>query len=295
MPLVDARNLMADARAAGYAVGYFESFNLESLQGVVDAAEQVRAPVVLGFNGHFLSRPERVADERLRWYGALGRAAAASASVPCALIFNECPDDDWVRRAPDAGFNLVMPDDPEAPYDDLVARVADLTRFVHGRGAAVEAAIGELASGATGAVGEGAVPTDPEVAARFVDATGIDMLGVSVGNVHVMVEGRRGLDLDRLESVAQRVSLPLVLHGGTGISADALRAAVDMGVAKVNYGTYIKQRYLGAVRAALGSDERDPHRLLGMGGAEDVLVVGRAAVRAAVLERIETLGCCGRA
>jgi fructose/tagatose bisphosphate aldolase len=85
------------------------------------------------------------------------------------------------------------------------------------------------------------------------------------------------------------------LHGGTGIATDSLREAIALGVAKVNYGTYLKQAYLQAVRAALGRDCADPHRLLGMGGAEDILVVGRLAVRDAVLKRIGVLGCCGRA
>lgn len=115
MPLESIATLLARARAGGYALGYFESWNLESLQGAVDAAEAARSPIILGFNGDFLSRPGRLAAERLDWYGALGRAAAMSATVPCGLIFNECPDDAWVGRAADAGFNLVMPADPAAP------------------------------------------------------------------------------------------------------------------------------------------------------------------------------------
>src|SRR5438270_11420754 len=99
MPLEPIDVMMQRARGAGYAVGYFESWNLESLQGVVDAAEETGSPVILGFNGDFLSRPARQAAERLAWYAALGRAAAASAWVPCGLIFNECPRDDWVRGA----------------------------------------------------------------------------------------------------------------------------------------------------------------------------------------------------
>src|SRR5437763_9800864 len=99
MPCENVNRMMAAAHQSAYAVGYFESWNLESLQGVVDAAEASRSPVILGFNGDFLSGPERLSEERLEWYAALGRAAAESAAVPCALIFNECPRDDWVSRA----------------------------------------------------------------------------------------------------------------------------------------------------------------------------------------------------
>src|SRR5262249_28048474 len=116
MPLRAIGPMMRRALEGGYAVGYFESWNLESLQGVVDAAEQTRSPVIIGFNGDFLSRPDRMAGERIAWYAALGKAAAESASVPCGLIFNECPRDEWVRAAIEAGFNLVMPAGPDAAH-----------------------------------------------------------------------------------------------------------------------------------------------------------------------------------
>lgn len=295
MPLEAIGPMMRRALEEGYAVGYFESWNLESLQGVVDAAEEARAPVILGFNGDFLSRPTRQAAERLSWYAALGRAAAESASVPCGLIFNECPRDDWVRAAIDGGFNLVMPADPEAPAADYTARVAALARLAHERGVAIEAELGELPCGAGGGAPRGGSATDPDDASAFVAATGVDLLAVSVGNVHILTSGRAGLDLDRLAAIRRKVDIPLVLHGGTGIDDDSLRRAIALGVAKVNYGTYLKRRYLGAVRAALGVESADPHRLLGIGGPEDVLVAGRRAVREAVLERVGLLGCCGQA
>src|SRR3954464_15030763 len=112
MPLVAISTLMQEALRGRYALGYFESWNLESLQGVIDAAEETRSPVIIGFNGDFLSRPDRLARERRPWCGDLGRAAARSATVPWGLIFNECPADDWVRQAVTCGFNLVMPADP---------------------------------------------------------------------------------------------------------------------------------------------------------------------------------------
>lgn len=118
---------------------------------------------------------------------------------------------------------------------------------------------------------------------------------MSVGNVHVKVDGTQDLDLGRLAEIHRQVKLPLVLHGGTGISACSLRQAISLGVAKVNYGTYLKQSYLRGVRGALDGEGLDPHRVLGMGGADDLLVAGRFGVRDAVLERIDLLGCCGRA
>ncbi len=295
MSLESVPAMIRSAREGGYAIGYFETWNLESLYGVVEAAEQTRAPVIIGFNGEFLSRPERTAAERLSWYGALGRAAAIDARVPCGFVFNECAQDEWNRAAVTAGFNLVMPADPAASHDDYVERVRDLVDYARTRDVAVEAELGELPAGLPAfAHGEGE-KTDPESARDFVRATGVDLLAVSVGNVHVSLSGRKALDIDRLKAIRRAVDIPLVLHGGTGIADESLRQAIAVGVAKVNYGTALKQRYLAAVRRALASDEPNPHALLGMGGPEDVMIAGRCAVRDAVLGRLPALGCAGRA
>lgn len=296
MSLEPVPDLLAAARAGGYAVGYFESWNLESLCGVMDAAEATRSPVIVGFNGELLSRPERRTEERVEWYGALGRAVAESASVPCGLLFNECPSDAHIRAAIQAGFSLVMLADAEASYDEYVQRLTALAQLAHAHGVAIEAELGELPSGSSGRIDSThSALTDAYLAAHLVDAARVDVLNVSVGNVHVLLGDQRELDLEHLAKLRSRIDVPLGLHGGTGIAPDSLREAIRLGVAKVAFGTYLKQRYLAAVRRALASGGANPHRLLGMGEQEDMLVAARRAVRDAVLERIATLGCCGRA
>ena len=294
MPLRPISELIHHAREHRYALGYFESWNLESLQGVLDAAEATRSPVIIGFNGEFLGHPERLLFERLECYAELGKAGAACANVPCGLIFNECPNDEWVRKAVLAGFNLVMPADSAASYEDYSRWVAALMPFAHRHGVAVEAEVGHLPSGIT-EIPNDSYLTDPELAARFVQDTGVDLLAVSVGNVHIMITGEQDLDLERLSQICLRVAQPLVLHGGTGISASSLREAIKLGVTKVNYGTYLKQRYLQAVRIAISANIENPHQLLGIGDDRDVMIAGRFAVRDAVLERIGLLGCSGKA
>jgi ketose-bisphosphate aldolase len=294
MPLETINNLMQRCRAGGYAVGYFESWNLESLQGVVDAAEQTRSPVILGFNGDFLTHPDRRAAERLELYAALGKSAAESACVPCGFIFNECCNDQWVLAAADAGFNLVTPVSGHSSHDDYVQRTKRIVHHAHQRRVAVEAELGELPCGATGRVESGGAPTDPALAGQFVAETQVDLLAVSVGNVHIHVNGQQALDLERLSALRRQVNIPLVLHGGTGISPRSLQEAIRLGVAKVNYGTCLKQQCLKAMRLALSQDCGNPHELLGLGGAKDVMVACRLAVRDAVLERIGLLGCCGK-
>ncbi len=294
MPLESIARMICHARENHYAVGYFEGWSLESIQGVIDAAEQTRSPIIIGFSGEFLTRPGRLCAERLEIYAALGKAAAESAQIPCGLIFNECPQDELTLEAVGLGFNLVLPTNSRSSLDEYVRRLKRIVPIAHQRNAAVEAELGELPSGVSGHAENGGALTDPVSARDFVEQTGIDLLAVSVGNVHIRVNGEQDLDLDRLAAIQHQVKIPLVLHGGTGIAAASLREAIRLGVAKVNYGTYLKQRYLKAVRSALDHRCDNPHELLGLGGEEDVMVAGRRAVRDAVLERIEWLGCCGR-
>lgn len=295
MPLVPVGQLMSSATRNRYAVGYFESWSLDSLQGVIDAAETTRSPVILGFNGEFLSHPLRRADERLSWYGALGVAAARSASVPCSLIFNECSNDARLREALAVGFNLIMPADPALTQQGYTSWVRRLAGYAHRRRGAIEAELGTLPCGADADEHHDCSETDPDAAAAFVAATGIDLLAVSVGNIHIKLKGQDGLDLDKLAAIGKKVPIPLVLHGGTGISSRAVKDAIKLGVRKVNYGTYLKQRYLRALGRCLDRPVSNPHEILGLGGKHDLMVAGRQAVRDAVLERIDILGCCGRA
>lgn len=292
MPLRPVGELMQAALAGRYAVGYFESWNIESLQGTLDAAEAANAPLIIGFNGEFLASPHRAAPERLALYGALGRAAAESARVPCSFIFNECPQDDWVRRAVTSGFNIVMPvplgDEIDTKYAE---RTASIVHYAHAHAVAVEAELGTLPYGDE----HSGTLTDADHAAAFVATTGIDLLAISAGNVHVLLQGRRALDLPHIAALQASVAVPLVLHGGTGIDDDSLREAIGLGIAKVNYGTVLKQEYLFALRSALATDEANPHRLLGMGEHDDIMTAARMAVRDAVLAKIDLLGCRDRA
>jgi ketose-bisphosphate aldolase len=296
MTLKPVPELLAAAQDGRYAVGYFESWNLESLQGVLDAAEKTRSPVIVGFNGEFLTLSNRRAPERLELYAALGRAAAEAAKVPCGFIFNECPLESAVRSAVLAGFNLVMLSNPGEALDVFTERLANLVKYAHSHGVAVEAELGELPNAAGGSIDSShSALTDPGQASRFVEATQVDVLSVSAGNVHVLLGNPQDLDLALIGEIGRRVKIPLSLHGGTGISLKSLQAAIHLGIAKVNFGSYLKRAYLNAQRQTLSSGEGDPHKLLGMGGAEDVMVASRLAVRDAVLERLDILGCCGRA
>ncbi len=293
MSLKPISEILHQAHEKKYGVGYFESWNIESLQAVIDAAEETRSPVIIGFNGEFMSHTERIVPERLNWYGVLGREAAETASVPCAFIFNECGQDDWLRRAVTSGFNVIMPSNEKMPeLKKYRAWVASLTEFAHRHQVAVEAELGTLPWGDPDGRKE---LTDPKTAAEFVAATGVDLLAVSAGNVHVLTRGQQELNLEHLAAILKQVRVPIVLHGGTGISDASLKKAVEAGVTKINFGTNLKRAYLKAIEETLKKKAKDPHHFLGWGGDEDLMVAARKAVRDLVIEKMKILNCIGKA
>ena len=136
---------------------------------------------------------------------------------------------------------------------------------------ALESEVGELPSGLEPLDPGEASFTDPSLAEDFVRRTGVDLLSVSVGNVHIKLNGRAALDLQLLARLHQVVDVPLVLHGGSGIEDASVAAAIELGVAKINYGTSLKQRYLAALRETLAAECANPHEVLGMGEQNDVI------------------------
>jgi ketose-bisphosphate aldolase len=291
--LVSMAKLLDDARLNHYAVCYCESWNLESFVAVAEAAEALNAPVITGFNGGFLSHPKRSEPEKLTYYAALALPLRHS-GIRVAFLLNETDDLRQIERGLELGFNAVMVDNERLEERTYVALVKQVVKVAHSVGAAVEGAIGLLADGA-GHIKANA--TSPSEAKQFVESTGVDALGVSVGNVHILTEGKAPIHLDVLEAIHEAVSVPLVLHGGTGIPLERVDDYVRRGVAKINFGTGLKQAYLEAVRSKLAEYRHpmSPHPFLGMGGEEDVLVAGRDAVKRKVKELIELCGSAGQA
>lgn len=295
MALVPMPKLLADARAGGYAVGYFEAWDAYSLEAVVEGAEAEHAPVVLGF-GCLLVDQAWLDEDGIETLGRLGRPIAERADVPACFLLNETHTVSQAVRGLDAGFNAVMLHTSGTP--DSAADVRSLVEVAHARGAAVEGELGTLPE-AKGAeiVEAGSSLTDPDEAAVFVEATGVDCLAVSVGNVHLLQEGTAAVDLDRLEEIHRRVDVPLVVHGGTGFPRDAVEDAIAHGVAKFNVGTVLKQAFLDGVTEAVASRSPDlgPHDLVGSHGSADVLEAGKRRMVPVVRDLIRLYGGAGRA
>jgi len=296
MALVPMQALLADARAGAYAVGYFEAWDRYSLEAVVEAAEEERAPVVLGF-GCLLVDQGWLDDGGVESLGCLGRAVAERTRVPACFLLNETHTLDQALRGLAAGFNAVMLHTSGA-LDESAEEVGSLVRAAHDRGAAVEGELGTLPEARAGeVVAEGASLTDPEEAAAFVATTGVDCLAVSFGNVHLLQGRSAPVDLDRLEAIGRGVDVPLAVHGGTSFPREAVGDAIARGVAKFNVGTVLKQAFLDGVVEAVASRpaDRGPHDLLGSHGSADLLEVGKRRLVPVVRDLIRLYGGSGRA
>jgi fructose/tagatose bisphosphate aldolase len=291
--LVALSELLAAARAGGYAVGYFEAWDTYSFEAVAEAAEAERSPVVLGFGGMMMDPAwlDRFGVEPL---GAYGRVVAQRLSVPAALTLNEVWEWDHAARGVTAGYNTVMLNTCELPYElnrDLTQR---LVALAHPHGVEVQAELGRLPNFGEEGCGE---LTDPAQAREFVAATGVDCLAVSVGNMHLRTEGACGVDFARLRAIRDEVSVPLVIHGGSGLDAETAAALVHDGVALFQVGSIMKRRFWECARETLGgfTGAPDYQALVGSRGPEDFLRPGKAAITEAVRALMRLYGSAGRA
>jgi ketose-bisphosphate aldolase len=286
MSYVNVNDLLHNAIERNYCVGYFESWDLDSTLAVVRAAEKLRSPVIIGFCGEYLSNPQRAFPEDLFLYGKILREIAHKASVPVATLLNESNNFSYTLRSLAAGFDMVMFVDDEMPAQQFASAQRKLVEFAHACGIAVEAEIGALptANHSTG-VQQGGCNTDPELAAQFVKDTGIDALAVAVGNIHLLEGAKADLDLNLLAKIRQKVNIPLVLHGGTGIDKAIFKEAIKCGVAKVNIGTGLKRAAINAYKDSLSRhdiDKVNPNSILGNGSNTDI----QRCVHDAVFERV---------
>jgi fructose-bisphosphate aldolase class II len=258
MPAAATSALVTAARAAGHGVAAFNVITLEHAEAITAAAERTGLPVVL-----------QISENAVRFHGgqvepliAGASAIARLASVPVALHLDHVEDEELLRAGVAAGVASVMVDASKLPYEENVATTARITEWAHSRGVFVEAELGEV-GGKDGAHAPG-VRTDPEEAAAFTAATGVDALAVAVGSSHAMTERTARLDLELIGRLRAAVPVPLVLHGSSGVPDAELRAAVAAGMVKVNIGTALNIAFTGAVRDHLDQDDRvvDPRRYL---------------------------------
>lgn len=264
--------LLRMRRADGNAVLAANFYNLETLQGVVAAAAAERQPLIL-----------QTSPATLRYIGvgpalALARAVAKEAGIEAFLHLDHCSDLDLLRTCVTAGWDSVMLDASDRPYAENLAAVQAAAAIAHPAGVVLEAELGAVPK--LGEQQSGAALTDPEQAEAFVAASGADLLAPAIGSAHGFYASAPKLDLARLAAIASRVPVPLVLHGGSGLSDDDWRACIERGVAKVNFATEIKDAFVNRLRQELASGTDIDLRRICPPARDQVtrLVAGRIAV-----------------
>jgi fructose-bisphosphate aldolase class II len=276
MPLTATRTLMDDAAVAHRGIGAFNVIHLETAEAIVAAAEAADRPVILQISQNCVSY-----HGGLLPIGTAALALAGAARIPVAVHLDHAEDESLARQAIDLGFGSVMFDGATLPYAENVAATARVVSYAHANGAFVEAELGEI-GGKDGAHAPG-VRTDPDEAVRFVHDTGVDALAVAVGSSHAMLTRDAVLDVGLIAAIARAVSVPLVLHGSSGVPDADLAAAVAAGMTKVNVATQLNKVFTDAVRRRLAGDVElvDPRKY---GSA------GREAIAAEVTRLLGVLG-----
>lgn len=282
MPLVTSEKMLSDAQKGGYAVGAFNVENMEMVKAVIAAAEELRAPVMLQ------TTPSTVKYGTLETYFAIVAAEAKKATVPVCLHLDHGSSFELATKAIQVGYTSVMIDGSHEDFEhnvEVSKRVADVGRAC---GIPVEAELGKVGGKEDDLEADADTNTDPQEAKEFVERTGVTSLAVAIGTAHGFYAGTPVLDKERVSEIKKLVSVPLVLHGASGLSDEDVRECVQRGMCKVNFATELRVAYTDAGKKLLEEKPEtfDPKKLG---------VVGMEAVKELVKSRMKVCGCDGKA
>lgn len=282
MPLVTSEQMLTEAQKGGYAVGAFNVENMEMVKAVIAAAEELHAPVMLQ------TTPSTVKYGTLETYFAIVAAEAKKATVPVCLHLDHGSSFELAVQAVKAGYTSVMIDGSHEDFEGNIAvskRVADVAKAC---GIPVEAELGKVGGKEDDLEADADTNTDPMEAKEFVERTGVTSLAVAIGTAHGFYKGTPVLDKERVSEIRKVVSIPLVLHGASGLSDEEVRECVRRGICKVNFATELRAAYTDAGKKLIAEKPEtfDPKKLG---------IVGMEAVKQLVMERMKVCGCDGKA
>lgn len=250
--LVNMNDVLLPAKKGSYGVGFFNAVNVEMARAIIETAEELRAPVMVGTAEILLPAMElaRVAEYLI--------PMAEKASVPVCVHYDHGLTFEKCMQALELGFTSIMYDCSTAPYEENIEKVAEMVKICHAMGRTVEGELGHVGDNAGAGKLENPSDyfTDPETAADFVKRTGVDSLAVAVGNAHGDYAFPPKLDFERIRVIAEKTGIPLVLHGGSGLSDTDFKTAVKEGVAKVNIFTDIDKAGKRGIEAGLAAGEK---------------------------------------
>lgn len=282
MPLVTSKKMLLDAQKGNYAVGAFNVENMEMVKAVISAAEELKAPVMLQ------TTPSTVKYGSLETYFAMVAAEAAKASVPVCLHLDHGSSFELAMQALKAGYTSVMIDGSHEDFEGNVAVSKKVADVANAMGIPVEAELGKVGGKEDDLEADADTNTDPQEAKEFVERTGVTSLAVAIGTAHGFYAGTPVLDKERVSQIRELVSVPLVLHGASGLSDEDVQDCVRRGMCKVNFATELRAAYTDACKKLLAEKPEtfDPKKLG---------VVGMEAVKELVKGRMKVLGCDGKA
>jgi fructose-bisphosphate aldolase class II len=248
--LVNLVEILKLAEEKKCAVGAFNTPNLECINAVLDAAEKLNVPVIISH----AELHEPVSP--LEIIGPVMVEAAKRAKVPVCVHLDHCETLDYMEKALEIGFTGVMYDGSTLPYDENLINTKKAVALAKRYNCGVEAELGALASREGGeSTGGGPVYTDPEQAVVFCRETGIDALAPSFGTAHGIYKSKPVLDLERVKVISEKTGLPLVMHGGSGVSHEDYRTGIANGLRKINYYSYMSKAAVNAVKEQLAKED----------------------------------------
>ena len=275
------------------ALAHLECWNLESLEAIVGTSKDLGLPVITG-PGLSFADPQWVDSGGLRTFLAACRDAADRSSVRVLLVLNEAKRLEDVRVGLEGGADLVTMTTDNLPFEENIERTREVVRMARDYGAAVEGELGTPEMGQpeyrTGNEDATGTLTDPEQARVFTSATGVDLLAVSVGNVHGNLGGRAAVNLPLVERLAEATQVPLVLHGGSGIAPESIPALIAAGIMKINVGAALRSRFWTALqKAARRRGARGSYIWLGRMSPPDPLAEARLALEQEVRRQLQLI------
>ncbi len=280
--LVNMERMLNAAREGGYAIGFFNAVNVEMARAVIETAEELQAPVIIGTAEILLPVMglDHVADYLL--------PMAGRAAVPVAVHYDHGLTFEKCMEVLKLGFTSVMYDCSTLSYEENLGKVAEMVRICHAMGVTVEGELGHVGDneGAGKLVKPEDYYTDPEVAMDFVQRTGVDALAVAVGNAHGDYKFPPKLDFERISVISRKTGTPLVLHGGSGLSESDFREAAKRGICKVNIFTDLDRAGKNGIETGLKNGARF---------VTDLIPYQIEAMKSVVREKITLFGSAGKA
>ena len=282
MPLVTSKEMLLKAQKGGYAVGAFNAENMEMVKAIIQAAEELKAPVMIQ------TTPSTVKYGTVETYAAIVAAEAAKASVPVCLHLDHGSSFELAMQAMHAGYTSVMIDGSKLDFEDNIKetkRVADVAAALN---IPCEAELGKVGGKEDDLEAEADTNTDPQEAKEFVERTGVDSLAVGIGTAHGVYKGEPKLQFEILSQIKEVVDIPLVLHGTSGVPDEAVEECIKRGICKVNYATDLRIAFTNGLNKYLAEkpDTIDPKKYS---------AAGREEVKKYVMSKMKVCGSVGKA